>query len=175
MHRAILPLAALSILSAAAPSRSQVPAYKADEVVSKLLDSAELGAERGIICVGVQDCEKQRNKRPSGFDLVVTFELNSDELTDQAKANLAEFAKVIRDERLATAQFLVEGHTDATGPDTFNMRLSTKRAESVVKYLVSTGVELEKLKPVGLGEADPRSGDPYDPANRRVETRVEIK
>jgi len=66
----------------------------------------------------------------------------------------------------------VRGHTDNRGSDDFNLRLSEKRAESVVAYLVGKGVPADRLRAVGRGEAEPvydndtRTGRA---ANRRVE------
>ncbi len=66
----------------------------------------------------------------------------------------------------------VRGHTDDRGGDDFNMRLSQKRAESVVTYLVGKGVAQDRLRAVGRGEGEPvydndtRTGRA---ANRRVE------
>ncbi len=50
----------------------------------------------------------------------------------------------------------VEGYTDSTGPSAYNMRLSRRRAESVIRYLVEQGgVSQERLVPEGFGETRP--------------------
>jgi len=49
----------------------------------------------------------------------------------------------------------VEGHTDSKGTDAYNRRLSQRRAEAVVKYLVTKGVGPARLEAVGLGESRP--------------------
>lgn len=99
----------------------------------------------------------------------IRFAINSDALTPQAEATLDTVAEVLRDPRLAEAVLLVEGHTDASGSDEYNMDLSERRAASVVNYLTARGVAPALLTPRGMGEtrladpANPRSGE-----NRRV-------
>lgn len=69
----------------------------------------------------------------------------------------------------------VAGHTDTTGGDAPNQRLSEERANSVVQALVAKGVPAERLSPKGYGETKP-----LDPAvnaaahakNRRIEFTV---
>ena len=72
---------------------------------------------------------------PSGFDLLITFELGSDRLSDQAQANLREFAKAMSDPALDGTLFNVDGHTDARGSDELNNALSERRAAVVVQFL----------------------------------------
>ena len=66
----------------------------------------------------------------------------------------------------------VEGHTDDTGPEDVNMRLSQQRAESVRRYMIRKGVSPRRLEAKGYGESKPLesgTGDRARAANRRVE------
>ena len=66
----------------------------------------------------------------------------------------------------------VEGNTDSVGSDVYNMRLSQKRAEAVVAYLVGKGVAASRLKAVGFGESKPVADNDTVKGrarNRRVE------
>ncbi len=49
----------------------------------------------------------------------------------------------------------VEGHTDFIGGDAYNLRLSQRRADSVVNYLVGKGISRDRLIPIGYGESQP--------------------
>jgi outer membrane protein OmpA-like peptidoglycan-associated protein len=49
----------------------------------------------------------------------------------------------------------VEGHTDSKGSDAYNQRLSQRRAEAVVKYLIGKGIDPSRLEAVGFGESRP--------------------
>ncbi len=102
----------------------------------------------------------------------MTFELNSDRLSEEAKDNLRQFLEAMEDPRLANANFAIEGHTDATGPEPYNQQLSERRAEAVVNFLREQGADTSRFIVKGFGETNPRVEDPYDPVNRRVETRV---
>lgn len=69
----------------------------------------------------------------------------------------------------------IEGHTDAVGPDAYNLDLSKRRALSVARYLVQQdGIAPERLAVVGKGRSEPITGNPYDADNRRVQfVRIE--
>ena len=149
--------------------------YTADQVIEHFAASAALGPERGI-CIGTaEECSAAQTPAPaaaSPFDLMVIFELNSDRLSASAMANLVEFSKALTDPRLSNASFSVEGHTDATGPETYNQNLSERRAAAVVSFLGELGVDPSRFVIKGFGAAFPRSDNPFDPVNRRVETRM---
>jgi outer membrane protein OmpA-like peptidoglycan-associated protein len=172
--RAVLAASLLLVapLAAAADERN----YTAEQVVEFFAQSADLGAERGI-CIGTAE-ECGTTTAPAavaGFDLMVNFELNSDELSESAKANLLEFSKALDDPRLGSASFSIEGHTDATGPESYNLILSERRADAVVTFLREQGADASRFVVKGFGEANPRSDDPFDPINRRVETRIVVQ
>ena len=69
-------------------------------------------------------------------------------------------------------QVAIEGHTDSRGSDDYNRDLSKRRADAVRDALVDRGVQSQRIRSVGLGEAYPIAGN--DTAggmqqNRRVE------
>lgn len=135
----------------------------------RMADSTSVAATT----VSTQTLAEQREARQvdSGYDLLVTFELSSDSLTPQAQTNLRQFAIALQTPALAGFNFAVEGHTDATGSPDKNLKLSERRAASVVGFLTSLGVQSERLSATGFGESRPLLADPKDPGNRRVETR----
>jgi outer membrane protein OmpA-like peptidoglycan-associated protein len=107
-----------------------------------------------------------------GFNLLVSFEYASARLSPAAQANLREFARGISDPELASAKFVIEGHTDGVGSDDYNQRLSEDRAQAVAQFLYNLGVERDRLKTVAYGESRPKVADANDPANRRVESKL---
>jgi OOP family OmpA-OmpF porin len=170
--------AAAGLLSLTAVPALAEPAYRATDIIKHFAGAKQdLGATRGL-CFGTEgecggEAVKAKPARPlDAFDLVVTFDYNSDVLTREARENLDEFSKALADEALARASFLVEGHTDAKGTDSYNLTLSERRAAAVVRYLEVRGVKPDKLEPRGLGKTKPRTANPFDAANRRVETRI---
>src|SRR5437870_7852254 len=68
----------------------------------------------------------------------------------------------------------LEGFTDKIGTEKYNLGLSDRRVESVLRYLVSKGVPLYRISLVGLGEADPVA-DNQTAAGREQNRRVEIQ
>ena len=143
-----------------------------EDIVKFFEEDASLGPTRGI-CVGTEEQCRGKTAPPSGLDMLVNFELDSDALTPDARAKLTEFVKALKDERLKSLSFVVEGHTDASGTETYNSGLSERRARSVTAFLLESGVEQSRIQAVGMGEGSPRSADPFDPLNRRVEMRLD--
>ncbi len=84
--------------------------------------------------------------------LRVAFGLDSAELTGRARRDLDNVAGALREPALADARLTLEGHTDASGPAAYNLRLSQQRADAVVAYLTSRGVAARRLRAVGFGE-----------------------
>lgn len=67
------------------------------------------------------------------------------------------------------------GHTDSVGKDAYNQKLSVKRAEAVKAYLVSKGIEKNRVYTEGKGEAQPVADNKTGSGrakNRRVEIEV---
>lgn len=172
-------LAASMLLMAPLAASAEEATYTAEQVIEFFAQSADASAvgsaelARGI-CIGTaEECSpSQAPAEAASFDLLVTFDLNSDELSASAKANLEEFSRALDDPRLGSVSFSIEGHTDATGPENYNQRLSERRADAVVRFLREQGVDVSRFVVKGFGEAKPRAEDPFDPVNRRVETRI---
>lgn len=103
--------------------------------------------------------------------LNIEFDFDSAELTGRARRDLDRVAEALADRRLSNAPVTIEGHTDATGDEAYNRRLSRRRAAAVVTYLTQQGVAGSRLTGIGLGED--RLLREYDPADGR-QRRVEI-
>jgi len=104
----------------------------------------------------------------------VLFATGKYDLLPIAKEKLDEVAKALSDQGYKS--MLVEGHTDSIGKASDNETLSLKRAEAVRTYLVSRGIQSDKIRAVGLGSSRSISdnGSPDGRANnRRVEIVVE--
>jgi len=100
----------------------------------------------------------------------VHFNSDSAVLTSEAKSILDSALAAINAN--PSSQLTVEGHTDSRASDSYNLDLSQRRAQSVVDYLVSSGVSASRLNPVGKGESNPvASNDTREGRhqNRRVE------
>lgn len=150
------------------------PSYTADELVQFMVEQADLGSARAL-CIGTKSECAASQPKPKGFDMRLTFDLDSSELLPEARANLEVVASALKDDRLRVAKFKIEGHTDARGSDEYNMELSVARAQSVADFLVSRDVERSRILAEGLGESAPLAADPMDPDNRRVELSLSVE
>lgn len=101
----------------------------------------------------------------------VNFEVNSARLTANAKAILNQVA-----DSLSASSMKVEigGHTDAQGSDSFNQKLSERRAQAVHDYLVARGIDSSRLEAKGYGESQPVDSN-ETPEGRELNRRVELK
>ena len=69
----------------------------------------------------------------------------------------------------------VEGHTDNRGSNSYNQQLSQDRADSVMNYLLSVGIDAGRVMAVGFGEEVPSADNATESgraANRRVEFHI---
>lgn len=105
------------------------------------------------------------------FDSGLLFNTNSSDVSTTTKANLDQLSTTLK--KYDDTNILVEGHTDATGEDAYNKKLSDKRAGSVQSYLVSQGVANNRIETKGYGESQPISDNDTD-AGRQSNRRVEV-
>ena len=84
---------------------------------------------------------------------------------------LDQFAQSMRDH--AATEIRVIGHTDSTGSDAYNQKLSVDRANSVAGYLSSRGVSMQRMIVTGAGETRPIASNDTE-AGRAQNRRVEI-
>ena len=83
----------------------------------------------------------------------VRFKFDSDILTEDSKDTLNNVASVLK--RLTSLKLEIQGHTDSDGPAVYNQDLSERRAISVKNYLVSKGIDANRLTTIGYGETNP--------------------
>jgi outer membrane protein OmpA-like peptidoglycan-associated protein len=105
------------------------------------------------------------------FNSSLLFKINSSALSDSAKAGLDKIAQVFID--YPETDILVEGHTDDTGTDAYNLALSEKRADAVAGYLETKGVDKSRFTVKWYGEAQPKYPNTSE-ANRALNRRVEL-
>lgn len=173
-----------TLLACAGASAQEVRVYRqSDRVdpqeVARILNKTEAGAQRKIKFRSIKMLDGNETTEavaeaaePGALSLPVQFNFDSAELLPSARPqldSLAEGIKMLPPNQTVT----IEGHTDATGTDTYNDQLSQRRAVAVKKYLVTRhGIDGSRLKTVGMGEYVPLNlQDPYAPENRRVQFR----
>jgi outer membrane protein OmpA-like peptidoglycan-associated protein len=129
---------------------------------------AQLAQElRGIKQVTVTEEQRGLVLTLSGS---VLFRSGSADLLGTAKRRLAEVAEALKK---SENPLVIEGHTDSQGPEELNEELSYRRAESVRDYLIEQGVDGERIRIMGQGEAQPIASN-RTPEGRANNRRVEI-
>lgn len=101
----------------------------------------------------------------------VSFDFDSARLKPAFLPTLDKVADVLA--RYDRSIVHIIGHTDSTGSESYNQQLSERRANSVVDYLSSHGVDPQRLRAEGRGETEPRDTNATE-AGRQLNRRVEI-
>jgi len=102
----------------------------------------------------------------------VFFDVDKADLQPESKIELDRLVDLIK--QFPNAKIEIAGHTDDQASNAYNLQLSQRRAQAVVDYLVSVGIDRKKLVPKGYGESKPIAGNDTEEGramNRRVEFR----
>ncbi|SEH04460.1 OmpA family protein [Candidatus Venteria ishoeyi] len=114
------------------------------------------------------------NDTPRGVSVTIAegilFQSGKYSLQEDSEPVLARLAKLIQQTDKAIA---VEGHTDNIGDRNYNLRLSQRRANTVIKALKAHGIKASRLHAKGYGMGKPVT-DNATPAGRQYNRRVEV-
>jgi outer membrane protein OmpA-like peptidoglycan-associated protein len=125
---------------------------------------------RSLSTVEREEIASFATDRPK-IDLEITFDYNSADISTTSLASVQALGKALSNPNLKGSTFLVAGHTDAVGGESYNQGLSERRADSIKRYLVERfGIAGADLVTVGYGKSKPKDPNaPLDQANRRVQ------
>lgn len=118
--------------------------------LNKSGEMTTLNAEKSII--HTKNFELSSIRQPIRLNNIF-FDFASAELTEASATELNELVKVLSDNPNITIE--VSAHSDAIGEDEVNIKMSQKRAQSVVNYLIDKDVAEDRLAPKGYGESKP--------------------
>jgi outer membrane protein OmpA-like peptidoglycan-associated protein len=107
------------------------------------------------------------------FDSGLMFDVNKATLRPASEQNLANLAVILN--KYPDTNILLEGHTDATGTDEYNLELSKLRAQAVSNYLAGRQVSPTRFTIMGYGESQPIATNDTEEGrqqNRRVEVAI---
>jgi outer membrane protein OmpA-like peptidoglycan-associated protein len=105
------------------------------------------------------------------FSSGILFDVNRADLKDFSRAELAKLSTILN--KYDDTNILLAGHTDSTGSDEYNLRLSRRRAQSVSDYLSIQNVNPERYTVYGYGKSDPIASN-NTAAGRAQNRRVEV-
>ena len=103
-------------------------------------------------------------KDKPNIDLEITFDYNSADISAKSLPAVQALGKALSNPGLKGSTFVVAGHTDAIGGESYNQDLSERRADSIKRYLTEKfGIAGTDLVTVGYGKSKPK-----DPANPMI-------
>lgn len=151
------------------PAPAPAPVPPADSDGDGVLDPQDRcpGTPRGV-AVDAYGCERKGSVTLEG----VTFELDSADLTAESRPVLARIAEDLK--KYQRLRVEVQGHTDSSGSDAYNLKLSERRARAVRDYLISQGVASSQVEARGYGETQPIASN-ATPEGRAMNRRVVMK
>jgi len=141
------------------------------EQVRQILDAPASAGTRSIRLLA-DNPDRREPPSASALSLPVQFEFDSADIVPAARDQLEALAQGIK--LLPPGRrVVIEGHTDASGSDEYNLQLSRRRAAAVKDYLVREhGIDAQRLQESGVGKREPIAGaDPFSAENRRVQFR----
>jgi outer membrane protein OmpA-like peptidoglycan-associated protein len=157
-----------------------------DDNAKGILIGATVGGIAGAIIGSYMDKHAKKLKQDLGksaevervgesilvtFDSGIMFDVDSYALKASTKANLDKMAETMKE--YDKTEIIVMGHTDATGSDEHNQKLSENRAASVSRFLQQNGVTAKRVTTKGFGEQKPVASN-NSVSGREQNRRVEI-
>jgi len=154
-------------LSMGAPAQTDPAATEAE---GKFVQSLRNRSTRSL-STGEREQIATIVKDKSKIDLEMNFDYNSDRISARSLPSVQALGRALANPELKGSTFIVAGHTDAAGSDTYNQDLSERRADSIKRYLVEkSGIPAADLVTVSYGKTklkDP--ANPLSEVNRRVQ------
>jgi outer membrane protein OmpA-like peptidoglycan-associated protein len=140
----------------------------AGNLIGKKMDKQAQELQQAIPSAEVQRVGEGINMT---FNSGLMFAKNSSEINESYKKDLAAAAAVFV--KYPDTHLVIEGHTDDSGSDEVNMRVSEARAKSVAKFFQANGVDVARIQEKWYGESQPKY--PNDTEENRIKNRrVEI-
>jgi outer membrane protein OmpA-like peptidoglycan-associated protein len=135
-------------------------------------EAAALAASEQKLREELAELEAQKTERGLVLTLGdVLFDVDEASLKAGATQSLSRLVTFLKE--YPDRQVLVEGHTDSTGTEQYNLGLSQRRADSVVQFLTLNGIAPERAIARGYGKAYPVAGN-ETASGRQRNRRVEI-
>lgn len=150
------------------PTSPAEAARRAEE--ERFINTLRNRSTRGITTTERQQIVSIAKTKPS-IDIEVNFDYDSATIGSQAQPQVAALGEALASADLSGRTFILAGHTDAKGGDSYNQGLSERRADAVKRFLAEKyGIKDSNLVTVGYGKTRLKnSADPFSGENRRVQ------
>jgi outer membrane protein OmpA-like peptidoglycan-associated protein len=140
-------------------------------MIGNYMDKQEQELRQAFYNVESASIQREQDVLAVSFRSDMMFDVNSAVLNPGAYSEIDRVANVLI--RYPQTRVRVEGHTDSTGDEMYNMRLSENRAQSVAGALVSRGIDPARVQPIGFGEGRPLATNATE-AGRQLNRRVNV-
>jgi outer membrane protein OmpA-like peptidoglycan-associated protein len=140
-------------------------------MIGNYMDRQEQDMRRAL--AGVEDASIRRDQNVLAvtFKSDLFFDVGSSTIKPGAYEEIDRVARVLND--YPQTRIRIEGHTDSTGSEAYNLELSRRRAEAVRDALIARGVHSARLETVGFGEASPVATNDTE-SGRQLNRRVNV-
>jgi len=153
-----------AVVTAAKSAQAEADAARAD---AELANAREAKLREQLADLQARETER-------GLELTlgdILFDVDQATLKPGAMQNLYQLVTFLKE--YPDRALLIEGHTDSTGTDSYNLSLSERRAESVRNFLVSNGIPPERILSRGYGKDYPVASNDSS-SGRQQNRRVEV-
>lgn len=139
--------------------------------IGRYMDNQEAAMRQQLAATEAASVRREADVLAVTFKSDVLFDVNSAALKQGAYAEIDRVASVLTQYPQTT--ILVAGHTDSTGSEELNQRLSERRAASVSNALANQGVAPSRMRTIGFGETQPIADNATE-AGRQLNRRVVV-
>ena len=139
--------------------------------IGHYMDKQEAAMRQSLANVEAADVKRNQDMLTVTFKSDVLFAVNSSTLKPGGYDELKRVARVLNQYPQTT--ITIAGHTDSTGSEAYNQKLSERRAEAVKTALVNMGVNSARMSTIGYGKSRPVADNDTE-AGRQMNRRVEI-
>jgi outer membrane protein OmpA-like peptidoglycan-associated protein len=162
---------ALKPARGATRSLSISPADRAKAADEKQFIDTLKGRQSRSLTTDERDKVATISKARPSIDLEINFDYNSAKIASTAMPQVTALGQALSSADLKGSTFIVAGHTDGKGNDTYNQGLSERRADAVKRYLMERyRIDESSLVSVGYGKTQLKnSSNPLAGENRRVQ------
>lgn len=147
----------------------QASSPKSREIIAATPENTTGGSSFNNIKSQIQSGVNTEGKSVSFHEIL--FEKDSDKILTESEPYLQEVLNVMNE--ITALRLFIVGHTSSEGDENYNLKLSSRRAQSVSLYLQSKGVDPSRLSTDGKGSAQPVATNDTE-ENRKLNRRIEF-
>lgn len=139
--------------------------------IGSYMDRQEMELQQALANQQAASLYREQNLLVVTFKSDFLFDFDSSVLKPSGYSEIDRVTNVLK--KYPETRILVEGHTDSSGAETYNQKLSEQRAQAVKNAIVSRGVAESRIETMGFGESKPYASNETQ-AGRQLNRRVNV-